>query len=353
MYIAVFPKPTPIMGALFPPGEYLSEDRNAGEFLANDICSLKETTAAFAPRRFDPAQDWNGRRILFVRPGGFGDLLFLTPIFTEMKRRWPGVAIDVACFAKYTPALQGNPDIAQLISYPVSLPAWAAYGAHFWLQNVIEGNPKAEELHVVDLLAEQAGLSLTTKEMKYFADPRELDSARRAYPRTGKPRVGIQVAASTPVRSYPPRLLGSVSGELLKRGWEVFLFGAPGQLKTELPVVNLTQRTPPVSFRESAAILATCDVCVAPDSALIHLAGALNLPAVGLYGSFPWKLRTAYAPKTVALSGSLRCAPCFYHPVGGKVFPENGPCQRSGECDALAAIEPQRIVAKVESLVKG
>ena len=354
MYLAVFPKPAPIMGAVFPPGEYLCENRNAGEFLAHDICTLKEATAAHTPRRFDPAQDWNGRRILFVRPGGFGDLLFLTPIFAEIKRRWPAAAIDVACFAKYTPALQGNPDVARLVPYPVNLSTWGDYDAHFWLQNVIEGNPKAEELHVVDLLAEEAGLTLAGKEMKYCPAPSELASAHRAYPRhvEGRPRVGIQVAASTPVRSYPPRLVGAVSAELLKKGWEVYLFGSPGQLLTELPVVNLTQRTPPVSFRESAALLATCDVCVAPDSALIHLAGAMNLPAVGLYGSFPWKLRTAYAPKTVALTGTLRCAPCFHHPIGPKMFPETGPCQRSRECDALAAIDPQRVVAKVESLLK-
>jgi len=352
MYIAVFPQPTPIMGAVFPPGEYLSEDRNAGEFLANDICSLKEAGASFAPKPFDPARDWNGRRLLFVRPGGFGDLLFLTPVFAELKRRWPGLAIDVACFARYTPALQGNPDIARLIPYPVSLPAWSGYDAHFWLQNIIEGNPKSHELHVIDLLAEKVGLPISDKEMKYHADPREFASAAAAYPRQGKPRVGIQVAASTPVRSYPPRLIGSLCGELLKRGWEVFLFGAPNQLKTDLPVTNLTQRTPPVAFRESAAILATCDVCVAPDSALIHLAGALHIPAVALYGSFSWKLRTAYAPQTVALSGSLRCAPCFHHPIGTRLFPENGPCQRSGECDALAAIDPLRIAAKVESLLK-
>ncbi len=113
--------------------------------------------------------------------------------------------------------------------------------------------------------------------------------------------------------------------------------------------VNLTLRTPPPSLRESAAILATCDAFLGPDSGLVHVAGALGIPTVALYAAFPARLRTAYAPSVASLSGALPCAPCFHH-SGQRVFPAQGPCERSRECDALASISPAEIVAAVEAL---
>jgi heptosyltransferase-2 len=116
-------------------------------------------------------------------------------------------------------------------------------------------------------------------------------------------------------------------------------------------LVNLTQLPEPPNFRQSAALLATCDAVVAPDSALCHLAGALNLPTVALYGPFPWALRTAYALRTVALSGHGPCAPCFHHERAGEVWPEGKPCAKSGRCEVLATIEPERILAKLEKML--
>jgi ADP-heptose:LPS heptosyltransferase len=100
------------------------------------------------------------------------------------------------------------------------------------------------------------------------------------------------------------------------------------------------------TFAQSAGVLAQCDVVLAPDSAIAHLAGALKLPTVALYGSFPWQARTAYAPTIRALQVSMACAPCYWH-GRGSAFPSHGPCARTGRCEVLAQIEPQRVVREV------
>lgn len=300
-------------------------------------------------KKFDPEQYWGGRNILFVRPGGFGDLLFLTPTFAELKRRWPECRIYVACFERYRPALENNPDVDGFVDYPVAMEEWEEFQAHVWLEKLIEGNAAAEKIHAVDLAAARCGIQFETLEargMRYFVTKEEAAIAQRDFPRGEQARIGIQVSASGRCRIYPHIL--EVAKLLWREGHEVFLFGAPGEVKTDSPegLVNLMALNK--TFRESCAILATCDVLVGPDSALVHVAGALGVACVALYGPFPWRLRTAYAPETFALQGSGPCSPCFHHARPGQhQFPTWGPCNKTGRCEVLAAITPERVVREV------
>jgi ADP-heptose:LPS heptosyltransferase len=333
-----------------PLGDYVCLDVNAGEMLACGYARVRAPDE-IGVKLFDASKDWNGERVLFVRPGGFGDLLFLTPTLAELKRRWPELSLYVACFDRFKPALEHNRDVTGFVSYPVPLSWWRDVDCHIFLENVIEGNPAAEKGHAVDLVAARCGIQFETLEargMRYFVTKEEAAIAERDFPRwPDRPkRIGIQVSASGRCRIYPHIL--EVARLLWRDGHEVFLFGAPGEVKTDTPegIVNLMQ--PGKSFRESCAILATCDVLVGPDSALVHVAGALGVACVALYGPFPWRLRTAYAPETFALQGAGPCAPCFHHARPGQhEFPTWGPCARTGRCEVLAAITPERVVREV------
>lgn len=333
------------------PGRYLSEDVNAGEMLARGWCRVQgyglSNGSSF--RAFSQKEDYNDTRLLFVRPGGFGDLLFLTPTFREIKKRWPRANIFVSCFDRYWPALVNNPDVAGFIPYPVSLELWDRSKAHVWLENIIERNTEAREMHAVDVIAKRVGIEFEDKTMKYIVSPEEKIAAEREFPRVidAKVRVGLQMTASGSCRVYP--FMADLSKRLWRdRGYEVFLFGKPGDVMSDEPagMVNLMLRGK--TFRESCAVLQTCDVVVAPDSALAHVAGALGVPCVALYGPFPWKLRTAYAPETFALQGTCPVSPCFHHGQAGQGFPENGPCAQTGRCEALAAITVDRVMRAVE-----
>lgn len=336
------------------PGSYLCQDVNAGEMLASGWCTVTGHSSSALPagtfRGFSPKENYNGGKILFVRPGGFGDLLFLTPTFREIKRRWPRSVIEVACYDRYWPALKHNPDVDGFVPYPVSLANWGTFKAHVWLENIIEGNVEARELHAVDVIAKRVGLEFEDKTMRYDITAEEAKGAEIEFPRMteARVRVGMQMTASGSCRNYP--FMTDLAHRLWRdRGHEVFLFGRPGEIETNEPagIVNLTKKNK--GFRESCAILATCDVVVAPDSALAHVAGALDIPCVALYGPFPWKLRTAYAPKTFALQGTCPVSPCFHHPrPGAGKFPEIGPCNETGKCEALAALPVDRIIRAIE-----
>jgi ADP-heptose:LPS heptosyltransferase len=331
---------------------YLLEDVNAGELLARELVDVERTSGT---RPLNPAADHNDKRILIVRPGGFGDLLFLTPSLREIKRRWPRAHVDVACWSRYAEVFGYNPDVDLAGSYPVPLDTWFNYDATIWLENALERGDDSRTLHAVDLFAQRLNLGdLPDKRLRYIIAPAELDAARAQYPRTEKKRIAMQVYASARCRTYPEALSQHVCQSIILQGHELFLFGDHGSIRgqTGPGLVNLTQLPQPPSFRESAAILATCDALIAPDSALTHLAGALEIPTLALYGPFPWQLRTAYAPSIHAMAGHGDCEPCFHHARGGQHWPAHGPCNRSRQCDVLATITPGRILAKLEKLLR-
>ena len=141
---------------------------------------------------------------------------------------------------------------------------------------------------------------------------------------------------------------------IIARGWEVFIFGHPGlfpRLGNGAHLRNVTMDR--LSFRESAAVLTTCQAFCGIDSVWVHMCHALDIPAIGLYGPFAWEIRTGKAPLTHALSGNGDCAPCHWHIHAGQPFPPGKPCSALGpkaHCVVLASITPDRIVAKIDAL---
>jgi ADP-heptose:LPS heptosyltransferase len=295
--------------------------------------------------------------LLVSRLGGIGDLVLLTPILREIKRRWPSVKLHVTCIKEYGQALQHLPFVDEIISSPISKEAMDAYDGWLLLENVIERDPSNETKNSVDLVADHIGLDMSKadKRQEYRVTMRENIWAEEAFPRkAGVRRICIQVAASNRSRTYPQALLGEIVAKLLKNGWEVMLMGKPGELKLpDKKPDNLWLLTDGFTFRQRCAVIATADCVLAPDSSLTHIAGALEIPCVALYSVFRWQQRTKYAPTTVGVNGVGPCAPCQHHPSLGKDFPENCPSRARGFCEVLAGIKPERIVALIETNAKG
>jgi heptosyltransferase-2 len=200
-------------------------------------------------------------------------------------------------------------------------------------------------INAVDMIATAAGVTMTDKTMRYVVTEAEAKEAEAAFPLTEKPRVGIQVQASAKNRSYPFEALMKVGNDLLQEGCEVFLFASPGTVRSDKEFVNLSELK--LNFRQSSAVLQTCDAMVTPDSALCHVAGALGIPTVALFGPFPAAIRTAYQKSVFAIDGHAPCAPCHHHDNTGLAWPDGCPGWKTEKCAALANIDPKRVVREV------
>jgi ADP-heptose:LPS heptosyltransferase len=172
----------------------------------------------------------------------------------------------------------------------------------------------------------------------------------------GAPLVLWQLGASTPIRSYRPDLARRALSGLVQAGCRVVACGLREQVEEYSPLPAGVEVVTGVPVRTLFGLCALAAVTVAPDSVLMHAAGGLRRPCVGLWGSFSPRWRASYYPEHVALVGRGGCpqAPCGTHEVGSQ--PEGCPRRLKlppGEryCEALAGIDPARIVAQVLDLL--
>lgn len=299
--------------------------------------------------------------VLFMRAGGFGDLILLTPVLREHKRRFPNCRIGVCTMAHYAVVLQGLPYVDEVLNYPPRIEDYHRFDEHVFFENAVETNPRARELHMTELFAEITGFApgdVLDLRPDYKVSANEAIWANESFPRHRRmKRCAIQPRTSGACRTYPQEQLGQVAQQMIAKDFEVFLLG--GRREVQLPpkgmppeLHNLTD--PGITFRQSCAVLNTCDVFIGNDSALLHIAGALGVPGVGLYGPFPAHLRIKHSPGLVAIEGSGKCAPCFHHanPALKNHFPASCPSAEKGHCDVLASIKPDRIVQKALKIAR-
>lgn len=332
---------------IFPSGKLIMEDRNAAEMMLQ------------FPKHRIQMYPWIGRedaygfdKILVAGSLGMGDAIMLTPALRALKADHPDSELYVSCFHHYREALLNLPYIDGFEEWPLTEEKSEHYDAIYFVEGFLD-HPKARTNHLSEVFCDMLGVSANADyHADYIPTADETTWAWETFPkRADRKRLGLQVQASHRCRTYDAVLLRELMTLMIQSGWEVYLMGAPGEfIVKEAPYLHDLRLEAP-RFRESAAFLITCDAFVGPDSGFLHVAGALNIPAVGLFGAFPWKLRTQYYPSVFAIQGKGECSPCYHSPNSLQPpFPRGMPCAKTGKCEVLREITPERIKAKVEQI---
>lgn len=305
----------------------------------------------------EPNKPLHGRwpqAVWLLRSGGYGDLLMMTPGIRALLEC--GHSVNVVCARKYQSIFEAwRHERFRVWDDPLDATFVKADDAVVCFEGVIEGSEKARAEHGVDLFSEWMGARTKgdARRLEYKLINGEKGWSEENFPKVNKRRVGIQVKASSAVRSYPEELLSRVIEHLQETGAEVYLFGGKGEGDCDIEGVrNLSAKG--LTFRESCAAMTTCDVILAPDSALAHVAQALEIPCVVLFGSFPSRLRVTGNPViTTALDAKSECGPCFHHCGINQMskWPRSGPCNIAGFCTTLASISPEKVVSAIVNLL--
>jgi len=123
----------------------------------------------------------------------------------------------------------------------------------------------------------------------------------------GESVVGVQIRSDETYRDYPHM---AALVQALARSHVVLLFDSR-------PIVGYdfanTLKVDGHGLRQAAALASGCRALVGPDSSFVHLAAALGLPAVGLFGPTDGAVRTSDYPhvRFVDVRRDLRCVPCW------------------------------------------
>jgi heptosyltransferase-2 len=174
-----------------------------------------------------------------------------------------------------------------------------------------------------------------------------IDPARRTEARhlladagltSGHPRVGLQLSAAFgPSKLWPAERIGVLAGRLEGRGVETVLLGRAGasdmadrvMAAAGGPVRSLVGRDRPALL---AALLAELDALVAADSGPAHLAAAVGVPTVTLFGPTDPRLTAPVGPGQCAIWRPPACSPCFL-----RACPIDHRCLRAIEVDEVEA----------------
>jgi heptosyltransferase-2 len=141
--------------------------------------------------------------------------------------------------------------------------------------------------------------------------PREGDRHRST------PLVGLHLgAAGGPAKQWMPERFGELAASLARAGATPLLLGAPADQPAAARAAAASgARVPSVVGRDRVELLphllARLHCLVSGDTGVAHLAAALDVPTVTLFGPTDEHLTAPRGPRARVLGGSAPCAPCF------------------------------------------
>jgi heptosyltransferase I len=146
----------------------------------------------------------------------------------------------------------------------------------------------------------------------------------------GRPRVGLVTGTANPRKDWPAERYPPLVEALDEAGWQVFLLGGPWEREravAELAIRDVTSR--PVwamadTVRELMWRIGGMDLLISPDTGPVHIARALEVPVIGLYGhTNPWRVGPYDAYVDLAIDAYTdpgeAPGPAGYEPKSGRM----------------------------------
>jgi heptosyltransferase-2 len=302
-----------------------------------------------------------------VGPSWVGDTVLAQPFMMRLHERHPGVVVDVLAPPSTAALLRRMSEVTDVIENPFrhgELKVFARrrlgldlkarrYDAAFVLPNSLKsalppffaaipvrtgyrGEMRLGLLNDVRMLDEKR-LPLMVERFAALADPprtalvRPLPRPRlrvdaRARARAVE-RLGLAGAAAVaafcpgaeygPAKRWPAAHFAQLADALHAQGWRVWIFGAQGDREIGDEIVRLSAGGPienlcgVTRLDEAIDLLSAARVVVTNDSGLMHVAAALDLPTVALYGSSSPGFTPPLSPAARVVNLGLPCSPCF------------------------------------------
>jgi heptosyltransferase II len=302
------------------------------------------------------------QRVLLIQTAFVGDVVFASPLVRAIKERYPDVHLGMLVRPSNIEVAQCIPGVDEvftddewgqekgfggilktaerirekgydwlvspqrsartaMVSYFSRVPLRLGYKSglgRLAYTIAVRNNPKEPCNLLQDLkLLTKMGIDAGNTRLS-LKGPREkkavVDEFRRQHAISENEKcVAFCIGSVWPTKRWPPVYFASLAEALKKMGIRPILFGS----KSESPIANEIEElagNPMVqclgtSLGESATLLETCMMAVGGDSGLTHMARALGVPVIVIYG--PTDHRThAYGDGTKVLFAKVKCRPC-------------------------------------------
>jgi len=338
------------------------------------------------------------RNILLILLAPIGDTLFATPAIRTLRRVYPSARLSALVWDRNRAVLENNPDVDRLIVFKSSprffrelrgqrfdlavhfapfhdyFALLAGIPRHlelpvpwlFWL--LPHRNRRWQRLHARDHYLEvlrPLGLRANDSRLVLKVSGRQEAFAERYLTeqghRPGDLLVGIHAGGSgfKGAKRWSPQGLAWVAREVQRgrRGptrtaSRLVFFGHAQDRALARAVVEagvpdgFIDTCGHVSLSETIGLLGRLDLFVGNDSGPLHLAAALGVPVVGIYGPTNVMNFHPIGPHVRAVFGAMPC-PANYGFIGTRPVWSRHECE--GEC--LASIDPEHVLAAARDLL--
>jgi heptosyltransferase-2 len=217
---------------------------------------------------------------------------------------------------------------AAIVSRLAGIPIRGGYNSDargFLLTHSVQRTKAIKEAHQIDYYVEMVkslGCMLTQKSICLQPD-RDSDSIsddifRQHGIEEDRLLIGLAPGATYgPAKKWFPERFAAVADRLIDEfAAQVILFGSGEDRKSADEVqqnarhslINLSGNT---NLKEAIALMARCALFISNDSGLMHVAGALNVPLVAIFGSTNPATTSPVGNKSVVICKNVSCSPCL------------------------------------------
>lgn len=272
-------------------------------------------------------------RLLFITSTRVGDAVLSTGILDHCIRRYPGLAVTIACGAPAAPLFAAVPDLDDLIVLEKKglarhwLELWARCVGRTWdLLIDLRGAPitlllaakqrwritgSDDSVHRVVRLAQVLGLEDNPPAPRLWIGDAERRVAGRLVPE-GSPVLAVGPTANWIGKTWRPEAFAELVGRLtgprgILPGARVLVCGHSSERDAARPVLEAIpghrriDLVGTAGLLEVAACLERADFYVGNDSGLMHLAAAAGVPTLGLFGPSREELYSPWGALTAAV----------------------------------------------------
>jgi heptosyltransferase-2 len=144
-----------------------------------------------------------------------------------------------------------------------------------------------------------------------------------------------------PAKRWPETHYTEVAKKAIENGWQVYLFGSAKDKAVAATINELSggacsDFAGKTSLTQALDLMSLCDAVVSNDSGLMHVAAALNIKTIALYGSSDPTFTPPLHPDAQVITLGLECSPCFKRECP------------LGHLDCLTKILPERVLALLD-----
>ena len=327
------------------------------------------------------------RNILLIKPSSLGDIVHAMPTCAAIRRAYPKARLTWLVKRQWAGLVERIDGVDRVWPVESTLKGWlsevsslraerfdlvvdlqglfrsAAIG---WLSgsplrvgfaNGREGSPwfysrrvpvPQLEMHAVDrylLVAKAVGaVESGAPEFRFRVPQTDYEEVDRLLSRSGvmpgTSWVALNVSARWPTKRWPAASFAEVADRLQQDGYgAVVMIGGPDE-RADVAAVSGMMNSPAVNLAGATtvgllpALLSRASLLITNDSGPVHIAAAVGIPMVALFGPTSAVRTGPYGMGHSVLTGQVPCRPCF-----------SRTCHNTLPLECLKLVSPQQVLA--------